>query len=333
MIKIDLVTGFLGSGKTTFIRHYARYLLARGERICILENDYGAINIDMVLLKDLLGKNLSLEMVIGGDGQSAHQRHFRALHGRVKQQGDHLAQHVLMGMLGHGAAFHLLHQAFIPRKQRPVVLRFPRLAEKCFPLAEKYRNPVILLTDATLAKMRESVVIPDYQEVPDPRTIANSLTGKKGREAHKVVTCGDGAVQWENFCNTLQEKYKLIAENEVRYQEQNTEDADIILVAYGSMARVCESAMKMAREQGIKVGMIRPISLWPFPNVAFEGKKQKFLVVELSAGQMVQDVKLAVDDKKQVSFFGKLGGTTPSPKVVLEQIKKLVNNIEMWNKA
>jgi G3E family GTPase len=77
MIKIDLVTGFLGSGKTTFIRHYARYLLARGERICILENDYGAINIDMVLLKDLLGKNLSLEMVIGGDGQSAHQRRFR----------------------------------------------------------------------------------------------------------------------------------------------------------------------------------------------------------------------------------------------------------------
>ena len=77
MIKIDIVTGFLGSGKTTFIRHYARYLLARGERICILENDYGAINIDMVLLKDLLGKNLSLEMVIGGDGQSAHQRRFR----------------------------------------------------------------------------------------------------------------------------------------------------------------------------------------------------------------------------------------------------------------
>ena len=103
------------------------------------------------------------------------------------------------------------------------------------------------------------------------------------------------------------------------------EDADIILVAYGSVARVCESAMKLAREEGIKVGMIRPISLWPFPNVAFEGKKgKKFLVVELSAGQMVQDVKLAVDDKKDVTFFGKLGGTTPSPKVVLEQIKKLV---------
>ncbi len=198
------------------------------------------------------------------------------------------------------------------------------LMQECFPLAEKYRNPVILLTDATLAKMRESVVIPDYVELRDPKTVANSLTGMKDRGPHKVVTCGDGAVQWEGFCNALQDKYKLIAENEVRYQEQNTEDADIILVAYGSVARVCESAMKMAREQGLKVGMIRPISLWPFPNVAFEGKKQKFLVVELSAGQMLQDVKLAVDNKNQVSFFGKLGGTTPSPKVVLEEIRKLM---------
>ena len=141
-----------------------------------------------------------------------------------------------------------------------------------------------------------------------------------------MATCGDGAVQWEEFNARLQAKYAKIAANEVRYKEYNMDDdPDIILVAYGSPARVCESAMKLAREEGFKVGMIRPISLWPFPNVAFEGKKgKKFLVVELSAGQMVQDVKLAVDDKKDVHFFGRLGGTTPSPKDVLGEIKKLL---------
>ncbi len=200
------------------------------------------------------------------------------------------------------------------------------LMQEAFDLAQKYCNPVVLLTDATLAKMRESVELPGYKEVPDPRTVPNSLTGCKGREPHKMATCGDGAVQWEEFNARLQAKYAKIAANEVRYKEYNMDDdPDIILVAYGSPARVCESAMKLAREEGIKVGMIRPISLWPFPNVAFEGKKgKKFLVVELSAGQMVQDVKLAVDDKKDVHFFGRLGGTTPSPKDVLGEIKKLV---------
>ena len=198
------------------------------------------------------------------------------------------------------------------------------LMQEAFDLAEKYSNPVVLLSDATLAKMRESVELPGYKEIPDPRTLPNALTGKKDREAHKVVTCGDGPVQWEQFTEKLQAKFRRIAENEVRYEAKNLEDADIILVAYGSMARVCESAMKMAREEGLKVGMIRPISLWPFPDRAFEGiTGKKFLVVELSAGQMVQDVKLAVENKKDVTFFGKLGGTTPSPKVVLEQIRKL----------
>ena len=198
------------------------------------------------------------------------------------------------------------------------------LIQEAFELAEKYSNPVVLLSDATLAKMRESVVLPGYKDVPDPRTLPNALTGKKDREAHKVVTCGDGPVQWEQFTEKLQEKFKRIAENEVRYEAKNTEDADIILVAYGSMARVCESAMKLAREEGLKVGMIRPILLWPFPDRAFEGiTGKKFLVVELSAGQMVQDVKLAVENKRDVTFFGKLGGTTPSPKVILEQIRKL----------
>lgn len=200
------------------------------------------------------------------------------------------------------------------------------LMQESFALAEKYHNPVILLTDATLAKMRESVELPGYvTDEPAPADKYNALCGcGKRREPHKVVTCGDGAVQWGAFNDRLQEKFQRIRENEVRYAAYNTEDADIILVAYGSMARVCESAMKLAREEGLKVGMIRPISLWPFPAEAFEGiTGKKFLVCELSAGQMVEDVKLSVEDKQDVTFFGKLGGTTPSPKVILEQIKKL----------
>ena len=197
--------------------------------------------------------------------------------------------------------------------------------QESFVLAEKYRNPVILLSDATLAKMRESVELPGYTEVPNPADKPNALRGcGKDKEPHKVVTCGDGPIQWGEFNDRLQAKFKVIKENEVRYETYNMDDAEIILVAYGSMARVCQSAMNMARAEGLKVGMIRPISLWPFPAVAFEGiVGKKFLVCELSAGQMVEDVKLSVENKRDVSFFGKLGGTTPSPKVILEQIKKM----------
>ena len=198
------------------------------------------------------------------------------------------------------------------------------LIQESFALAEKYRNPVILLSDATLAKMRESVELPGYVDVPDPASKPNALRGCGSKEPHKVVTCGDGPIQWGAFNDKLQAKFKVIKENEVRYQTYQLEDADIILVAYGSMARVCESAMKMARAEGLKVGMIRPISLWPFPEVAFQGiTGKKFLVCELNAGQMVEDVKLSVENKRDVSLFGKLGGTTPSPKVVLEQIRKM----------
>lgn len=157
------------------------------------------------------------------------------------------------------------------------------LMQESFELAEKYRNPVILLSDATLAKMRESVELPGRPELPVPAELPNALRGcGKDKEPHKVVTCGDGAVQWGAFNDRLQAKYKGIREAEERWESYNLEDADIILVAYGSMARVC-----------------------------------------VSAGQMVEDVKLSVENKRDVSFFGKLGGTTPSPKVVLEQIRKM----------
>lgn len=196
------------------------------------------------------------------------------------------------------------------------------LMQESFELAEKYRNPVVLLTDALLGKMRESVVLPGKKE--QNCDLSWALRGCEGREHNAITTCGDGADQWENFNLKLQEKFENIKANEERWENYNTEDADIILVAYGSMARITVSAMNMAREAGIKVGMIRPISLWPFPKKAFVGLDDKeFLVTELSAGQMVEDVKLTVSDKEKVHFYGRLGGKIPTPKEILQQIQKM----------
>jgi 2-oxoglutarate ferredoxin oxidoreductase subunit alpha len=126
----------------------------------------------------------------------------------------------------------------------------------------------------------------------------------------------------------LQAKYKKIAENEVRYEAKNMEDADIILVAYGSMARVCESAMKMAREEGIKVGMIRPITLWPFPtkevrDVFAQESVKAGLTVEISNGQMVEDIRLAVNGLKPVEYMGKGGSIIPTAEDIAERIMQM----------
>ncbi|MDD5922682.1 MAG: 3-methyl-2-oxobutanoate dehydrogenase subunit VorB [Eubacteriales bacterium] len=201
------------------------------------------------------------------------------------------------------------------------------ITQESFELAEKYHNPVVILSDAMLAKLHESVELPGYvTNEPAPEDKYNALGGfdPAKRDKHVVATCGRGAVHWHAFNERLQAKFKKIAENEVRYETYNLEDADIVLVAFGCYSRVCISAMKMAREAGIKVGMIRPISLWPFPEKAFEGLDGKqFLVCELNAGQMVQDVKLSVKNKDDVHFYGMLGGIVPTPKEIFEQIKKI----------
>lgn len=197
------------------------------------------------------------------------------------------------------------------------------LMQESFVLAEKYHNPVILLSDATIAKMRESVELPGRTPVPVPEEQYNALRGCGSGTPHKIATCGDGAIQWAQFNARLQEKYQRIRENEKRFETFMMDDADIVLVAFGSMARVCRSAIMLARKEGIRVGMIRPITLWPFPDIAFKDLAGKRIVVcELNAGQMVEDVKLSVDNPRDVLFYGRLGGTTPSPKEILEQIKK-----------
>ena len=197
------------------------------------------------------------------------------------------------------------------------------MIQEAFDLAEKYLNPVIVLTDATLAKMRESVVLPD-EVTPKDISFAGAVTGAKNREHNVITTCGDGPAQWEAFNLRLQEKYSKIRENEQKWESIQVEDADIVIVAFGSVARVALDTIKIARENGLKVGMIRPQLVWPFPEKAFEGMDdKKFLVVELNAGQMVEDVKLSVKDKNQVKFYGRLGGFTPTPVELYEKIREL----------
>ena len=197
------------------------------------------------------------------------------------------------------------------------------MIQEAFDLAEKYLNPVIVLTDATLAKMRESVVLPD-EVTPKDISFAGAVTGAKNREHNVITTCGDGPAQWEAFNLRLQEKYSKIRENEQKWESIQVEDADIVIVAFGSVARVALDTIKIARENGLKVGMIRPQRVWPFPEKAFEGRDdKKFVVVEFNAGQMVEDVKLSVKDKNQVKFYGRLGGFTPTPVELYEKIREL----------
>ena len=195
------------------------------------------------------------------------------------------------------------------------------MIQEAFELAEKYLNPVVLLSDATLAKMRENVVLPG-EVTPKEVSFPGAVSGAKNREHNVITTCGDGPAQWEAFNLRLQEKFKRIQENEQSWEETQTEDADIILVAFGSVARVALDAVQLAREDGLKVGLIRPKRVWPFPEKAFIGKAgKKFLVVELNAGQMVEDVKLSVENKNDVEFYGRFGGITPTPAELYEQIR------------
>ncbi|MCI8342302.1 MAG: 3-methyl-2-oxobutanoate dehydrogenase subunit VorB [Firmicutes bacterium] len=202
------------------------------------------------------------------------------------------------------------------------VQEFADFAPLSFELAEKYLNPVVVASDGTLSKMMENVVLPERCEPPARQPWA--VDGAKGRPHNDITTCGDGPEQWEQFNLKLQAKYNKIKENEQRWEAIDVEDADVVIVAYGVLSRVCMTAMKLAKEQGLKVGLIRPITLWPFPVKAFEGlDSKKFFVVELSSGQMVEDVKLSVKDKDSVTFYGRLGGITPTPVELCEKMVEL----------
>ena len=199
-----------------------------------------------------------------------------------------------------------------------------------FDLAFKYRNPAIILADGIIGQMMEKVVLPPYRPRRTEEEIRQQMPwatlGKTKDRKRNVITSLEldpAAMEINNL--RFQETYKRISENEVRYEEINCEGADYLIVAFGSMARICQKTIELAQEDGIKIGLLRPITLWPFPSkeIAKHADHVKGIIsVELNAGQMVEDVKLAVNGRVRVEHFGRLGGIVPTPDEVLTAIKE-----------
>jgi 2-oxoglutarate ferredoxin oxidoreductase subunit alpha len=196
-----------------------------------------------------------------------------------------------------------------------------------FQLAERYRNPAMILADGALGQMMEKVTLPPHGSLPHA-TPAWATTGKtKERERNVVLSVFIKPERMERQNELLQEKYRRVRETEARCEQLRMEDAEIALVAFGLSARICQKAMDLAREKGIRAGLIRPITLYPFPTAAFVGAARTvrgFLTVELNAGQMVEDVRLAVEGRRPVEFTGRMGGMVPSPDDVLAKVEQLV---------
>lgn len=200
--------------------------------------------------------------------------------------------------------------------------------QDAFDLADKYRNPVMILGDGMLGQMMEPVEFRDQTvtDLPEKEWATTGLRNHPGRR-NVVNSLYLQPDKLEEHNDHLQRKYAEIEANEVRYEEVDVEDADLVVAAYGTTARIVRSAMEAARQEGLRVGLIRPITLWPFPVEPFARaaeKAQAFLSVEMSAGQMVEDVRLAVNGKKPVYFYGRTGGMVPTPEGVLAKFKKIL---------
>jgi len=201
--------------------------------------------------------------------------------------------------------------------------------DKGFELAFKYRNPVMILSDGAIGQMMEKVYLGKQKERLSDKEVAKrfkdwATTGKKGRERNIITSLNLKSEKQEVHNQHLQEKYNKIAENEVAYEKINCENADYIIVAFGLSARLSQKAIQLGAEKGYKIGLIRPITLWPFPYKVisdYADKVKGFIAIEMNAGQMVEDVRLAVNGKVPVEHFGRMGGMIASPSEVLEAIE------------
>jgi 2-oxoglutarate/2-oxoacid ferredoxin oxidoreductase subunit alpha len=197
-----------------------------------------------------------------------------------------------------------------------------------FDLADKYRNPVMILADGALGQMMEKVAFRDYKpeehKVPKPW----ATVGKpKSRERNIITSLHIQPEQMEQINNRLQEKYRVVREKEVRFELVETDDAEYLIVAYGLAARIAHRAVELARAEGVKVGLVRPITLFPFPYDIINQLAHRVrgvLVVEMNAGQMVEDVRLGVNGLVPVAFHGRTGGVIASPDEVAAALKALV---------
>ena len=199
--------------------------------------------------------------------------------------------------------------------------------ELAFELAFKYRNPVMMLSDGAIGQMMEKVYL-NPQKKRSEVIYDWATTGKPSTRDHNIITSLDLDPYRQEVHNLkLQAKYRKIRETEVRYEEFQVEDAEYLLVAYGTSARVSQRAVQLARAEGIKVGLLRPITLYPFPSKRINELADKIkgiLSVEMSAGQMVEDVLLSVLGKTPVIHFGRMGGVIPTPEEVVESLKSKI---------
>lgn len=195
-----------------------------------------------------------------------------------------------------------------------------------FDLAEKYRTIAVVLADGSIGQMMEPAELPPMRAVrPVTERPAWALTGAAGRDPNVISSIYIDPAEEEVFNLKLVEKQKQIEAEEVRFRELWMDDAEIAVVAFGTAGRIAQSAVKDARAEGMKVGLLRPISLYPYPYAAVQqvaDRVKRILVVEMNAGQMLDDVRLAVEGRVEVDFYGRMGGVVPLPDEVYEQIRK-----------
>ncbi|MFN4200811.1 MAG: 3-methyl-2-oxobutanoate dehydrogenase subunit VorB [Fervidobacterium gondwanense] len=194
-----------------------------------------------------------------------------------------------------------------------------------FDLADEYKNPVLIIADGVIGQMMEPVTFPEFRDLNTlPKHEDWALTGAAGREKHIVVSFDIDPYVLEKMNLKLIEKFKTIEAKEKRWEEYKLEDAEIVITAFGTVGRIAKSVVEQARREGIKAGLLRPITLWPFPYERLEeiakGKKLIF-DVEMNMGQMLEDVRLAVKDHAPIEYYGRLGGVVPTPDEILQALK------------
>ena len=194
-----------------------------------------------------------------------------------------------------------------------------------FELAFKYRNPILILTDGALGQMMEKVELFPQQDRTFEDLGWNIIGRSNGRDSNVITSLHLKADQMEEVNIHLQKKYREMEKNEIRFEAVGCDDADYIIVAYGLVARICQKAAELARNKGIKVGVVRPITLFPYPVEVlnkYADKVKGMFVVEMNAGQMLEDVKLSVNGKVPVGFHGRMGGVVPQPEEILEKFEE-----------
>lgn len=201
-----------------------------------------------------------------------------------------------------------------------------------FELAFKYRTPVMMLADGALGQMMEKVEFSEKHGKTVEEVEWATVGKPEGREPNVITSLHIKPDKMEKFNIHLQEKYKVIEKNEIRFEEIMCDDADYIITAFGLVARICTKVAELAREKGIKVGVFRPISLFPFPYEQIKSHSNHIkgiLDVEMNAGQMIEDVKLSVEGKVPVEFYGRMGGIVPTPDGILEALENYIAGGEL----